>query len=58
MAGPPTPDFGEIGNFGNDVGVLEDFEPEVREGPLGIPYVKPKGAPELPDPTSGRGGPF
>jgi len=29
--------------------VLEGAKPEVREGPFGIPYVKPKAAPEAPD---------
>lgn len=28
--------------------VVEDLEPELAEGPLGLPYVKPKGAPDLP----------
>lgn len=27
---------------------LEDLEPELADGPLGLPYVKPKGAPDLP----------
>lgn len=28
--------------------VMNDLSPEVREGPLGIPVVAPKGAPDLP----------
>jgi len=55
MPDVPKPDFGQLGDFGDDMGVLEEFEPEVAEGPLGLPYVKPKGAPELPDPMDGGG---
>lgn len=29
---------------------LNDLEPELAEGPLGVPYPKPKGAPDIPDP--------
>jgi len=29
--------------------VVDDLEPELAEGPLGLPYVKPKGGPDLPD---------
>lgn len=32
---------------GNDP--LDDLEPEMKDGPLGLPYVKPKGLPDLPD---------
>lgn len=28
---------------------VEAAKPEVKKGPLGIPYVKPKGAPDLPE---------
>ena len=28
--------------------VMEQLEPETVEGPLGVPLVKPKGAPDLP----------
>lgn len=28
---------------------LEAAKPEVKKGPLGLPYVKPKAAPDLPD---------
>jgi hypothetical protein len=28
--------------------VADDLEPEVADGPFSIPYLKPKGAPDLP----------
>jgi hypothetical protein len=28
--------------------VMDKLEPETRQGPFGIPYVKPKGGPDLP----------
>lgn len=28
---------------------VEDLKPEMREGPLGLPMIAPKGAPELGD---------
>jgi len=28
---------------------LEGLEPEMTDGPLGLPLVKPKGAPDLPN---------
>lgn len=31
---------------------LDALEPEVKDGPLGLPYVKPAGAPDLPGPDS------
>lgn len=37
---------------------LDALEPEVQEvGPLNLPVVKPKGAPDLPEPD-GNNGPF
>lgn len=27
---------------------LDDLKPELANGPLGLPYIKPQGAPELP----------
>lgn len=38
--------------------VLDDLEPETIDGPLGIPILKPKGAPEPPNPGSGQQGLF
>lgn len=29
--------------------MIENLEPEMVDGPLDIPVVKPKGAPDLPD---------
>lgn len=34
---------------------VDDLEPELTTGPLGLPYVKPKGAPDLPG-SDGQGG--
>lgn len=31
-----------------DMELLDDLEPEVVDGPFGIPMLKPKGAPEPP----------
>lgn len=28
---------------------LEGLEPEMTDGPFGVPIVKPKGAPDLPE---------
>lgn len=28
--------------------VMEALEPEVKEGPFGVPYPKPSGGPDLP----------
>lgn len=28
--------------------VADKLEPELKEGPMGVPYPKPKGAPDLP----------
>jgi hypothetical protein len=53
MPDVPKPDFGQLGDFGDDIGVLEDIEPEVVDGPLGLPLVKPKGAPDPPDVMDG-----
>lgn len=32
--------------------VMDSLSPEVREGPLGVPFVAPKGAPDLPGNSS------
>lgn len=32
----------------NPSNIVNQAVPEVDEGPLGLPYVKPKGAPDLP----------
>lgn len=36
-------------NAPDPTNAVEDLEPELADGPLGLPYVKPKGAPALPD---------
>lgn len=36
--------------------VMEAAEPELREGPLGLPFLAPSGAPELPGERDGSGG--
>lgn len=51
-------DGGDPPDMTDPADVLEGIEPETVDGPLGLPIVKPKGAPDLPDPGSGRGGPF
>ncbi len=28
---------------------LDALEPEMKDGPMGLPYVKPQGLPDLPD---------
>lgn len=35
-----------------------DLEPELATGPLGLPYVKPKGAPDLPGSDEQGGSPL
>lgn len=57
MPDVPKPDFSQLGDFGDDFGVFEDIEPEVVDGPFGLPVVKPKGAPDPPD-LGGNRGPF
>lgn len=37
------PDLPDPGN------ALNDLEPEMRDGPLGLPVLVPKGAPDLPE---------
>jgi hypothetical protein len=34
--------------------VTDSLEPEVASGPFGVPYVKPKGAPDLPGSDIGK----
>lgn len=35
--------------------IVNDLEPEMKEGPLGIPVIAPKGAPEPPLSGDGNG---
>ena len=55
MADVPKPDFSQFGDFGDDMAVLEELEPEVVDGPMGLPLVKPKGAPDPSDMMDGDG---
>lgn len=32
----------------NPADAAEGLKPEVKEGPLGLPYIKPEAAPDLP----------
>lgn len=32
--------------------IIDSLEPEVSEGPFGLPIIKPKGAPDLPGPDA------
>lgn len=41
-------DFPELDFPGADMDFLDDIEPEIVDGPFGLPVVKPKGAPEPP----------
>jgi hypothetical protein len=51
----PSPDAALPGT-GGPSDLLSDLEPEMAEGPLGLPYLKPSGAPDLPDGPDAPGG--
>lgn len=46
--------FPEFDPTDTEMDFLDDIEPEVVDGPFGLPFVKPKGAPEPPLPGDGR----
>lgn len=37
----------DLSDVKNPQKVMQKLEPEVVEGPLGVPIVKPKGAPDI-----------
>jgi hypothetical protein len=40
--------LGDLPDITDPSAVVDDLEPEIVQGPLGVPLAKPKGAPDLP----------